>query len=110
MLPIEPSRTRTIENQLAEQVKQTWLMLFMGVTIGFVGLHFMVARPLSNEIFNLKQSMTSVELRMRELASTSDNVWEANSLLSSLRAQQTQIADARLALQTIRQLRGELLD
>ena len=76
MFTTEHSRTRTIENQLAEQLKQTWLMLFMGVTIGFVGLHFFVTRPTANELAKMKASLTTVEERMQDLASTNDNVWE----------------------------------
>ena len=65
MFTTEQSRTRTIENQLAEQLKQTWLMLFLGVTIGFVGLHFFVTRPTANELSKVKATLASVEQRLQ---------------------------------------------
>ena len=110
MFTTDQSRTRTIENQLAEQLKQTWLMLFLGVTTGFVGMHFLVARPAANELAKVKASLGTVEIRMQELSGATENVWETNSLLASLRAQQGQVADARVALQSIRALRSDLVD
>ena len=49
MLTPDLSRNRVLENQFAEQMKQTWLMLFVGITIGFVGLHLLVTRAWKNE-------------------------------------------------------------
>ena len=50
MYTSEGTKMRSIENQLAEQQKQSWLMLVAGITLGFIGLHFVVARPMAREI------------------------------------------------------------
>jgi len=99
----ESSKMRSIENQLAEQQKQSWVMLVAGMTLGFIGLHFMMARPLVRQIERMQTELTQVEQRMKDLVGVRDEVWEANSLLSSLKAQQAQITDARTALQAIRE-------
>jgi hypothetical protein len=106
----EGAKMRSIENQLAEQQKQSWLMLVAGITAGFIGLHFMMARPLVRQIAQMQQNMAQVEQRMQDLVGARDTVWEANSLLSSLKAQQGQISDARGALQNIRELRSDLIE
>lgn len=110
MYTSEGTKMRSIENQLAEQQKQSWLMLVAGISVGFVGLHFLMARPMSREIERIHQNMAQVEQRMQDLVGARDEVWEANSLLSSLKAQQGQIVEARGALQSIRELRSDLIE
>src|SRR5690242_6195241 len=100
---------RSIENQLAEQQKQSWVMLVAGITLGFIGLHFTMARPMARQIELMQNELARVEQRMQDLTGARDEVWEANSLLSSLKAQQGQISDARTALQSIRELRSDLI-
>src|SRR5262245_50544514 len=97
---------RSIEDQLVEQHKQSWMMLVAGLTIGFVGLHFLMTRPMSRELARLQGDLALVEQRMQDLVGARGDVWEANSLLSSLKAQQGQIEEARVALQSIRELRA----
>ena len=110
MFTSEGSKLRSIENQLADQQKQSWAMLVVGVTLGFVGLHFLMARPMTREMERMQRDLTLVEQRMQDLVGARDEVWETNSLLSSLKAQQGQTEEARLALQSIRELRGNLID
>ena len=110
MYTSEGSKLRSIETQLADQQKQSWAMLVFGITLGFVGLHFLMARPMAREMERMQKDLTLVEQRMQDLVGARDDVWETNSLLSSLKAQQGQTEEARLALQSIRQLRGSLVD
>lgn len=110
MYTSEGNKLRSIENQLAEQQKHSWAMLVVGITLGFVGMHFLMARPMSREMARMQRDLTLVEQRMQDLVGARDEVWETNSLLSSLKAQQGQTEDARLALQTIRELRADLVD
>lgn len=102
MYTTEGSKLKAIEFQIAEQQKLAWAMLVAGLAIGFVGLHFMVARPLGLELQKMKQDLAVVESRMQLLVGTGDEVWEANTLLSSLRSQKNQLVDARTALQSVR--------
>ena len=94
MFTSESSKLKSIENQLADQQKQSWAMLVVGVTVGFVGLHFLMARPMAKELERMQQDLTQVEQRMQDLVGARDEVWEANSLLASLKAQQGQIGRA----------------
>ena len=91
MFTSESSKLHSIENQLADQQKQSWAMLVVGVTVGFVGLHFLMARPMAREMERIQQDLTQVQQRMQDLVGARDEVWEANSLLASLKAQQGQI-------------------
>jgi hypothetical protein len=106
----EGIKLRAIETQLAEQQKLTWGLLVLGIAVGFVGMHFVVARPLTRELERMKVEMVSMEGRLEQLTAAGEQVWEANSLLSSLKAQHSQLEEARTALQTVRQLRTEVLD
>ncbi|MEK6258439.1 MAG: hypothetical protein AABP62_07435 [Planctomycetota bacterium] len=110
MYTSESSKLRSIETQLADQQKQSWAMLVVGITLGFVGLHFLMARPMAREMERMQRDLTLVEQRMQDLVGARDEVWETNSLLSSLKAQQGQTEEARVALQSIRELRGNLVD
>jgi len=101
---------RSIENLLAEQQKQSWFMLVAGVTLGCVGFHFLMARPMAREMEQMQVNLAQVDQRMQDLVGTRGEVWEANSLLSSLKAQQGQIEDARIALQGIRELRNDVVE
>lgn len=110
MFTSESGKLRSIENQLADQQKQSWAMLVVGITLGFVGMHFLMARPLSRELARMQRDLTIVEQRMQDLVGARDDVWETNSLLSSLKAQHGQTEESRIALQSIRELRSALID
>ena len=82
----EGLKIRAMEAQMAEQQKLTWGLLVLGVTIGFMGMHFVIARPLTRELSQMKRDMSQRETRMQELSGAGDQVWDANSLLSSLKS------------------------
>ncbi|GIX03554.1 MAG: hypothetical protein KatS3mg113_0560 [Planctomycetaceae bacterium] len=99
---------RTLETQLAEHHKLIWGGLILGITLGFLGLHFLVARPLTRELGYLRQQVQRLESQVQELSGWDGQVWEANSLLSSLKAQRAHLEEARSSLQAIGQLREAL--
>ena len=109
MYTSEGIKLRAIESQLAEQQKLTWGLLVLGVAIGFVGMHFIVARPMTRELERMQRDIVAMESRMQELTGATDQAWEANSLLSSLKAQRSQLEEAREVLQSMTELRSEVV-
>src|SRR5687768_4572781 len=101
---------RSIESQLAEHQKRTWIMVGAVVLAGFVGLHFLVSRPLTCEIARLQSDLAQIEQRVQSLVGTGKTVSEANSLLASLESQQSEIEGARQSLQAMRDLRSDLIE
>jgi len=104
MYTSDGNRLRSIENQISEQQKVSWSMLIVGLGVGFVGMYFCVARPMAHELRTMKSEVTKIQTQMEVLTAQGSQVWETNSLLASLKMQQSQLEDARTALQSVREL------
>lgn len=110
MFTSEGNRLRAIELQLNEQQKLTWGAMILGMALGFLGLHFMVTRPLVKDLQTVRAELSSVDQRMKQLASVGDGAWETTSLLTHLKSQAGQMQESRAALNAIRQLRIEIME
>lgn len=110
MLTNEQSISSVIENQLAEQSKQSWLKMLTGAALGFAGLHFFVTQPTARELAQVKSTLHVMEQRVQELTAVGDYVGDTNSLLTNLRIQQAETLDAQRALRAIHDLRSELVE
>lgn len=86
----------------------TWGMLLLGLTAGIVTLQIFVVRPMERQLKEVKQELAAVESNMDKLVAVRDQVWETNSLLTSLNTQYSQLGDARTALSGLRQFRREV--
>lgn len=102
-------RLRAIENQISEQQRHSWTMLVVGLVVGFIGMYFFVARPMSRELRTMKVEVAQMQSQVQMLAAEGAQVWEANNLLAALRMQQTQLEEARIALQDVKQLREDVV-
>lgn len=100
---------RSLENQIGEQQKLSWAMLLFGLAGGFIGMYFIVARPMSQELRAMKVEMAQVQGQMEQLSAQGEQVWEANSLLSLLKVQEDQLKNARSALQSVEQLQADVV-
>ena len=105
----EQNKLKLIETQLAEHQRQSWTMLAVGISLGFVGLHYLMARPMGRQMEGLQRDLAIVEQRMQDLVGLRDDVWDTNSLLAGLKSQKEQLDEARVALQSIGKLQGDLV-
>ena len=85
-----------------------WSMLFVGLSVGFLGMDFMVRRPMMRELTQVRGKLTTVEMDMEELVGKRNQVWETNNLLSGLEAQYEAFEKARVSLVTAKQIRAEI--
>ncbi len=83
-------------------------MMILALTIGFLGMHLMLVRPLKKELDLVRRGMEDMQDQVQQLAGTSDGVWDANSLLAALRNQQQNMEQARLALDEFESFRSSV--
>ena len=84
--------------------------IFLGLALGFLGMHLLMVRPLMNELRTMKKQMAAVEQNMDELVGTEDQIWTVTNLLSSIETQSRQVDGVRNALKTMRQFRYDVQD
>jgi len=72
-------------------------------------VYVVVSQPLFSHLERMQRQILAVQHDMEPLVGASDEPWETNSLLTGLIAQRKQLAEMRLALKQIRELREELL-
>ena len=104
------NRLRSIEQQMGEHHRLNWAMMVLGMVMGFVGLYFIVARPMSRELRTMRIEITRMQSQMEGLTGQGEQVWETNSLLASLKLQQAELAEARDSIQMIRKLNADITE
>lgn len=85
-----------------------WSVLVICLTFGLLGVEFLFRRPIMKELVALRSNVSHVERDMQSLVGVQNQVWEANNLLSSLKAQYRQIEDGRLSIAALQQLNHEI--
>ncbi len=88
---------------------RTWSVLTAGLVFGFLGMYFTVTRPMSERMRMLESDIAMMQSDMHQLVGTRDDIWKTNDLLTGLRQQKRQIAEAELSLASIRKLRSDVL-
>ncbi len=84
-------------------------MLTAGLAIGFMGMYFTVTRPMSMRMQMVESNLSLMQTEMHQLVGTRDSLWKTNDLLTGLRQQQRQLAEAEQSLVSIRQMKNEVL-
>lgn len=107
MYNFEGHQNRSMEADRADRASRMWPVL-TGLIVGFLGAYLAGVLPMKRQMEAMRQEMTAVNIRMAELVSAREDVWQANDLLSGLRSQQRQSEEARAALKQIRQFRAEV--
>ena len=86
-----------------------WGLLGVGLAVGFLGMNLFVTRPLTARIERLETELATVETGMQDLVGVRDEVWQTSNLLSSLKAQRQQVAEANQALKDMREFREQFI-
>jgi len=84
-------------------------MLTAGLAIGFMGMYFTVTRPMSKRMQMVESNLSLMQTEMHQLVGTRDALWKTNDLLTGLRQQQRQLAEAEQSLVSMRQMKNEVL-
>lgn len=105
----EQGKLRAMEQQIQDQQRLAWAMLIVGVAAGLLGMHFIVARPMNNELATLKQSLQVVRSQVDTLTQESVDSGYTTSLLSELKAQREHLTAAKVALRQWNDLNESLL-
>lgn len=86
-----------------------WGMLTAGLACGFLGMYFTVTQPMASRMQLLETDIALMQTEMHQLVGTRDDLWKTNDLLTGLRQQQRQLAEAQQALASIRHMRNDLV-
>ncbi len=84
-------------------------MLSAGLAIGFMGMYFTITRPMSLRMQMVESNLSLMQTEMHQLVGTRDDLWKTNDLLTGLRQQQRQLAEAEQSLVAIRQMKNEVI-
>jgi len=96
-------------HDLLEAAKRlNWRLVFTGITVGVIGMHLLVVRPLSSQIEAIHHDMVVLQEGMKELAGSRNDVWQTNDLLTALELQREKLAETEEAVEAIRTLRQEI--
>lgn len=94
----------------AERNTLVWGAFLVGLVLGFVAVYIVVAQPVLAQLEETQRQIVRLQSDFQPLLGARDSAWEANNLLSDLKAQQKLLTDARLTLGAIKQFRQEFAD
>ena len=80
-----------------------------GLLISVISLHFLVVRPLVEQVDRIEVGMQDVEHSMMQLAEHEGSLTGTTTLLKSLRSQHEDLASARATVYQLDQLRKEII-
>lgn len=103
-LPLENSR---INARFAAPVP--WATLLLGISIGFVGMHLFVTRPMLREMSNLDRKVQGLGRDIEVLTGMRDRWMASSDVASALAEQDSRIDRAWMALESMDRL-GNALD
>ncbi len=84
-------------------------MLTAGLAIGFMGMYFTVTRPMSMRMQMVESNLSLMQTEMHQLVGTRDALWKTNDLLTGLRQQQRQLAEAEQSLVSMRRMKNDVI-
>lgn len=99
-----PSRTDE-----AVSLFPSWSGLGLGVILTFLLIYVGIARPVTQELSQLRQQVSHLQSDLAELTAHSEAAQQSASLLSSLLRQNESLATARRAVQDLRNLQQQIV-
>ncbi len=104
--------TTTIRRSQNQQNKSfrnfMWISMLMSLAVVFFGMQLMMVGPLKGRLDSIQTRLDLSDEHLNKIAGTRGHVWEANDLLSSLQDQHSKLADMRVAMTHIGDLRRSL--
>ena len=97
-------------NQFEVMQKQVWMVATLAMVVGIMGMHFLVNRPVKQQMALMQHELSGVQNELKLLTGTRSSTSKANTLLSELRLQKRQLLDAQRSLTEIRNLRQQVQD
>ncbi|MCP4785458.1 MAG: hypothetical protein GY903_08765 [Fuerstiella sp.] len=101
--------TTTIRRSQNQQNKSfrnfMWVSMLMSLAVVFFGMQLMMVGPLKGRLDGIQTRLDLADEHLNRIVGTRDNVWEANDLLSSLQDQHNKLADLRIGMTRIGDLR-----
>ncbi len=85
-----------------------WISMLMSLAVVFFGMQLMMVGPLKGRLDSIQTRLDLSDEHLDKIAGTRGNVWETNDLLSSLQDQHSKLADVRVAMTHIGDLRRAL--
>ncbi|MEO1982133.1 MAG: hypothetical protein ABGZ24_16565 [Fuerstiella sp.] len=85
-----------------------WISMLMSLAVVFFGMQLMMVGPLKGRLDGIQTRLDLADEHLNKIVGTRDNVWEANDLLTSLQNQHNKLADVRVAITQIGDLRRSL--
>lgn len=86
-----------------------WGMLAAGLSCGLLGMYFTITRPMTERMRALEADLAIMQTEMHQLVGTRDDLWKTNDLLTGLRHQQRQLAEAGQSLAALRDMKHEVI-
>ena len=86
-----------------------WAMLSVGLAVGFMGMYLTITRPMSMRMQMVESNMSVMQTEMNQLVGTRDDLWKTNDLLTGLRHQQRQLAEAKQSLVAVRDMKNAIV-
>lgn len=105
---IEPLHDES--NPLLERNTLVWGAFLIGVVLGFVIVHLVVAQPMFAQLQEVQRRTASLQGDLQLLVGVRDRAWEAGNLLSDLTSLDAQLVESRATLREMRRLRQDLLE
>ncbi len=104
--------TTTVRRSQNQQNKSfrnfMWISMLMSLAVVFFGMQLMMVGPLKGRLDSIQTRLDLSDEHLDKIAGTRGNVWETNDLLSSLQDQHSKLADVRVAMTHIGDLRRAL--
>src|SRR5262245_47100131 len=90
---------------LLERNTLIWGAFLIGVVLGFVVVHVVVAQPMFAQLQELQKQTAALQKDIQMLVGVRDRAWEAGNLLSDLTALDSQLSKTQTTFREIRRLR-----
>lgn len=93
-----------------EPARPAWFSLLLGISLGFVGMHVFVARPLTREFAAVRREVRTLERNLEFLSGLRDEATAAIDVASALRERREEIDGAWRAVEAYEKLETALAE